>query len=248
MAATGNTSVNSMSSFSQLDGANDALDSNLPENGSSSNSISNENINPLDLSQKDALSNTWYDVAITNSPNFLVTEYLIGNNNSEVLNHKNIQLSSIKKQLEPGMSYKFRVAAINSCGRGPWSEATVFSTCIPGFPGAPCSIKIVKGNNAIHVSWEPPQNSCGQIKEYSVYMSVKLNRPQQEEPNAPKKPPSFVQIYCGEESNCSISSETLGRASIDYSSKPAILLRIAAKNEKGYGPATQVRWLQGLKT
>jgi hypothetical protein len=36
----------------------------------------------------------------------------------------------------------------------------------------------------------------------------------------------------------------LSQAYIDMSSKPAILFRIAAKNEKGYGPATQVRWLQ----
>lgn len=28
-------------------------------------------------------------------------------------------------------------------------------------------------------------------------------------------------------------------------SKPAIIFRIACRNEKGYGPATQVKWLQG---
>lgn len=27
--------------------------------------------------------------------------------------------------LEPGTAYKFRVAAINSCGRGEWSEVSV---------------------------------------------------------------------------------------------------------------------------
>lgn len=32
---------------------------------------------------------------------------------------------------------------------------------------------------------------------------------------------------------------------MDYTSKPAIIFRIAARNDKGYGPATQVRWLQG---
>ena len=40
-------------------------------------------------------------------------------------------------------------------------------------------------------------------------------------------------------------AEVLEQAFIDQSSaKSAILFRIAAKNEKGYGPATQVRWLQ----
>jgi len=51
-----------------------------------------------------------------------------------------------KKQvkLQPGMAYKFRVAAVNSCGKGPFSEVSAFKTCLPGFPGAPSAIKISK--------------------------------------------------------------------------------------------------------
>jgi host cell factor len=121
---------------------------------------------------------------------------------------------------------------------------------MPGYPGAPSSIKITKGANACtHISWEPPQISCGPITEYSVYLSVKASGRQGEEQaaSAPQKRPqlSFVQIYCGAESSCLIAAEVLAKANVDYSSKPAILFRIAAKNDKGYGPATQVRWLQG---
>ena len=47
-------------------------------------------------------------------------------------------------ELLPGTAYKFRVAGINACGRGPFSEVTAFKTCLPGFPGAPSSIKISK--------------------------------------------------------------------------------------------------------
>ena len=46
--------------------------------------------------------------------------------------------------LQPGTAYKFRVAGINSCGRGLWSEMSAFKTCLPGFPGAPSNIKITK--------------------------------------------------------------------------------------------------------
>lgn len=49
-----------------------------------------------------------------------------------------------KVELKPGTAYKFRVAGINICGRGAFSEVSAFKTCLPGFPGAPCAIKISK--------------------------------------------------------------------------------------------------------
>lgn len=49
-----------------------------------------------------------------------------------------------KQELQPGTAYKFRVAGINACGRGPWSEISAFKTCLPGFPGAPSAIRISK--------------------------------------------------------------------------------------------------------
>jgi len=58
----------------------------------------------------------------------------------------NVASHSVLKRLEllPGTAYKFRVAGINACGRGLFSEVTAFKTCLPGFPGAPSSIKISK--------------------------------------------------------------------------------------------------------
>ena len=49
-----------------------------------------------------------------------------------------------RQELLAGTAYKFRVAGINACGRGAFSEVTAFKTCLPGFPGAPSSIKISK--------------------------------------------------------------------------------------------------------
>lgn len=54
-----------------------------------------------------------------------------------------------------------------------------------------------------------------------------------------------MRIYQGAENQCSVGFETLSEAHIDGGAKPAILFRIAARNEKGLGPAIQVRWLQG---
>lgn len=75
-----------------------------------------------------------------------------------------------KIELEAGTAYKFRVAGINACGRGPWSEVSAFKTCLPGYPGAPSAIKISKTNEGAHLSWEPPSMSTGDIVEYSVYL------------------------------------------------------------------------------
>lgn len=54
-----------------------------------------------------------------------------------------------------------------------------------------------------------------------------------------------MRVYCGPNPSCLVQSSSLSNAHIDYTTKPAIIFRIAARNEKGYGPATQVRWLQG---
>ncbi|XP_030048288.1 host cell factor 1-like [Microcaecilia unicolor] len=53
-----------------------------------------------------------------------------------------------------------------------------------------------------------------------------------------------MRVYCGPNPSCLVQSSSLSNAHIDYTTKPAIIFRIAARNEKGYGPATQVRWLQ----
>ena len=54
-------------------------------------------------------------------------------------------------------------------------------------------------------------------------------------------------VYLGQQPKCVVPHSHLVSAHIDCTTKPAIIFRIAAKNQKGYGPATQVRWLQGEK-
>lgn len=56
---------------------------------------------------------------------------------------------------------------------------------------------------------------------------------------------AFMRVYCGPNNNCKLDSSQICEAHIDRKSKPAIIFRITAKNERGYGPATQVRRLQG---
>jgi hypothetical protein len=234
-----------LNNINQVDGMNDMLiiDQNESNKLDSLLPIKNKFINN---SSNDPL---WHDVTICKSNVFVVSEYTLNNAFNEV-SSINAEENLIKKQLEPGSAYKFRVAGINACGRGPWSEVSAFVTCVPGYPGAPSSIKISKSGSNAFISWEPPQISCGPIKEYCVYLSVKQQKPEDQSTSTDLNNPnsssslSFIQVYCGVDPSCTINADVLAKAYVDTTHKPAILFRIAAKNEKGYGPATQVRWLQ----
>jgi host cell factor len=197
--------------------------------------------------------NQWYDVGIIKTHSTIVSQfYVAADGLQRDVDHVDMDPSNppnfsgmIKTDLEPGTAYKLRVAAVNNVGRGPWSEISAFKTCLPGFPGAPSAIKITKSSEGAHLSWEPPQFTSGEITEYSVYLAVRsaqTGATQQVTSNPNQL--AFVRVYCGKTANCTVSNSNLQTAHVDTTTKPAIIFRIAAKNEKGYGPATQVRWLQ----
>ncbi|KAK0080532.1 hypothetical protein PV326_008117, partial [Microctonus aethiopoides] len=131
---------------------------------------------------------------------------------------------------------------------------SAFKTCLPGFPGAPSAIKISKSAEGAQLSWEPPPSNLGPILEYSVYLAVRNTSavsPNVNETTTIATTPAqlaFVRVYLGPTNSCSVPNSSLSAAHMDVTTKPAIIFRIAAKNDKGYGPATQVRWLQDPTT
>ncbi|XP_066499633.1 host cell factor 1b [Hoplias malabaricus] len=191
--------------------------------------------------------NQWFDVGIVKVTNMVVTHYYMPADDSEVTDDDSGTIpdySQMKKvELSPGTAYKFRVAGINTCGRGAFSEVSAFKTCLPGFPGAPCAIKISKSPDGAHLTWEPPSVTSGKIIEYSVYLAIQSSQTTEAKASAPAQL-AFMRVYCGPNPSCLVQTSSLSNAHIDYTTKPAIIFRIAARNEKGYGPATQVRWLQ----
>lgn len=118
---------------------------------------------------------TWFTVGFIKGCSYDVHSYFVLDKDTDDLSIDNLpELSNFPRMnLEPGTAYKFRVAAINTVGRGEWSEVSAFKTCLPGFPGAPSAIKIAKSNDGAHLSWEPPSSNQGDILEYSVYLAVK---------------------------------------------------------------------------
>ncbi|EAW72768.1 host cell factor C1 (VP16-accessory protein), isoform CRA_b [Homo sapiens] len=192
--------------------------------------------------------NQWFDVGVIKGTNVMVTHYFLPPDDA-VPSDDDLgtvpDYNQLKKQeLQPGTAYKFRVAGINACGRGPFSEISAFKTCLPGFPGAPCAIKISKSPDGAHLTWEPPSVTSGKIIEYSVYLAIQSSQAGGELKSSTPAQLAFMRVYCGPSPSCLVQSSSLSNAHIDYTTKPAIIFRIAARNEKGYGPATQVRWLQ----
>ncbi|KAM4741722.1 host cell factor 1a [Anableps anableps] len=190
--------------------------------------------------------NQWFDVGIVKVTNMVVTHFYVPADDSQGDDDSGAvpDYSQMKKmELQPGTAYKFRVAGINACGRGTFSEISAFKTCLPGFPGAPCAIKISKSPDGAHLTWEPPSVTSGKIIEYSVYLAIQSSQTAEAKASTPAQL-AFMRVYCGPNPSCLVQSSSLSNAHIDYTTKPAIIFRIAARNEKGYGPATQVRWLQ----
>lgn len=197
-------------------------------------------------------SSPWCDVGIIKGTSCVIKHFYQTNYTNEYPNINSDELPDYsncqKVELLPGTAYKFRVCAINAYGRGEWSDVSAFKTCLPGFPGAPSSIKISKSAEGAHLSWEPPPANSGKIIEYSVCLAVRNATVQsQGDSKTITSVPgqlAFVRVYCGPQNQAVVYNSSLAAAHIDTTAKPAIIFRIAAKNDKGYGPATQVRWLQ----
>ncbi|XP_053319527.1 host cell factor 2 isoform X2 [Spea bombifrons] len=207
---------------------------------------------PLPLSTTSHLKATakngnklWCDVGIFQTNTAAVTHFFLLSEGKQATSNKDCDqdISDVtllkKHDLLPGSAYRFRVAAINGLGIGPFSKISEFKTCIPGFPGAPSSVKVTKTADCIHLSWETPSSPTGNILEYSAYLAIRTTQL----PEALNQL-VFMKIYCGLQTACTVTAAQLANAHVDCTSRPAVVFRISAKNEKGYGPATQVRWLQ----
>ncbi|EEC07745.1 hypothetical protein IscW_ISCW006465 [Ixodes scapularis] len=196
----------------------------------------------------------WFDVGIFKETSCLVSHFYLPSEQTErkdddvdvvsVPDHSMLQ----KQELLPGTAYKFRVAAINAAVGGPGAR------CLPsrpaaGLPGGPFRHQDQQGPRRSPPVLGGAPGNPGDVTEYSVYLAVRSATTGDGAGSAKTvtSNPSqlaFVRVYCGPQAACTVPSASLASAHVDMTSKPAIIFRIAARNDKGYGPATQVRWLQ----
>lgn len=118
-----------------------------------------------------------------------------------------------------------------------------FKTNSSGICGAPNTIRVCRQKDGVRITWMPPINVVeSEIREYIVLMATK------QDINSDDKSFNFENIYCGKNTQCLVKYKTIQKAHVDIeSNRPSITLRIsAAKNDNVHGPATQVKWIQGV--
>merc|ERR1719469_678993 len=66
----------------------------------------------------------WFDVGIIKGTSCTVSSYYLPNGDLEKseIDVEGDESLAKKMELQPGTAYKFRVAGVNACGRGAWSE------------------------------------------------------------------------------------------------------------------------------
>ncbi|KRF85470.1 host cell factor isoform X2 [Drosophila virilis] len=252
MQAATASADSSQAARSLLDSSSAAHLSNTSYKSTEQQKNSNDNNVPVTVADTVDDTDKWHTVGIFKELSHTVTSYIDYKyfNESQLENFDGDNLPDLAQypriSLDPGTAYRFRLAALNTCGRGEWGEISSFKTCLPGFPGAPSAIKISKDvKEGAHLTWEPPPaQKTKEIVEYSVYLAVKPTT--KDKVASPQL--AFVRVYVGAANQCTVPNASLSNAHVDCSNKPAIIFRIAARNQKGYGPATQVRWLQDPST
>lgn len=137
-----------------------------------------------------------------------------------------------KIELQVNTMYAFRVAGINSCGIGEFSNLGAFRTLPEGLPSHPNNLKFIPMNtSALRLCWTPSPLDEN-VKEYCVFIGEKQN-----------DTINYNRVYTGNQPTCTISYDMLKKPEYQLISKENqskfFLFRVRATNDKGMGPPLQ---------
>ncbi|MBU6501049.1 MAG: fibronectin type III domain-containing protein [Patescibacteria group bacterium] len=139
-----------------------------------------------------------------------VTGYRVERNGGTIVSNTNsADTAYTDTNLIPGVTYDYRVYAINSAGTGNPSQH-VF-TIIPPLPSAPQSVKAIAGDGQVTVSWSPAYVNIGSLTGYIVTSSAS--------------------------SSLTVGSSTLSAIIDGLTNGVSYLFSVSAINVSGNGPA-----------
>ncbi|XP_049807198.1 host cell factor homolog hcf-1-like [Schistocerca nitens] len=131
----------------------------------------------------------------------------------------------------------------------PFRVRNVPAHMIRHLPGKPSCIKLLMTDNGIQLCWDSPEKE--KVREYGVYMAVRGPSSQvsgEDKSNiCVSDELQYVCIYKGARNKCAITKEHVSSAYLHKTDNYGFIFRIAAKNERGYGPAIPVKWVLGPK-
>jgi titin len=78
-----------------------------------------------------------------------------------------VQLSYVNTGLENGLTYYYRISALNVIGEGPLSDEA--SATPVSVPGAPAGLTASPGNGQVYLEWSAPDDNGAAIIHYIVY-------------------------------------------------------------------------------
>jgi parallel beta-helix repeat protein len=89
---------------------------------------------------------------------------------------KNLATTHEYKDTEvgPGMTYYYKISAVNEIGEGPFSDA--ITVTIPTFPDAPRDLTAETGDSFVNLTWKEPSSDGGlPVEFYIIYRGTNLD-------------------------------------------------------------------------
>jgi len=143
--------------------------------------------------------------------------------------------ASSEVPLAKASSYEVRIRGENALGSGLWTQ-TSFKTVVPGLPSSPVDVDInVKDREFIHLSWNSVDAGRPDV-QFCIFIATRAVQK-----NAAKNV-VWKKIWVGRECRASIARNDSNCKNMLVENGKTAQFRIAAKNSKGFGPATQIKF------
>ena len=143
--------------------------------------------------------------------------------------------ASSEVPLAKASNYEIRIRGENALGSGPWTQ-TNFKTVVPGLPSSPVDVDInVKDRDFINLKWNSVDAGKADV-QFCIFIATRAVQK-----NAAKNV-VWKKIWMNRECKATIARNDSNCVNMLIENGKTAQFRIAAKNSKGFGPATQIKF------